>query len=78
MKHLITAAFFALIAAPAFAFHCPADMAQIDAALETASLSASDLAKVKDLRARGEAEHRAGNHQSSVDLLGQAKAILGL
>lgn len=78
MKHLVTAAFVTLIAAPAVAFQCPADMSQIDQALESANLSEADLAQVKALRAEGEAEHAAGNHQASVDLLAQAKAILGL
>ncbi|WP_146590031.1 hypothetical protein [Puniceibacterium confluentis] len=78
MKHVITAAIFATIATPALAFHCPADMAAIDAALPTASLSAADLTTVKSLRAQGEAEHGAGNHQASVDTLAKAKALLGL
>ncbi|MDP3648926.1 hypothetical protein [Tabrizicola sp.] len=53
-------------------------MAAIDAALATANLSAEDLARVKELRARGEAEHAAGNHQASVDALAEAKTLLGL
>lgn len=78
MKHLIIAATLALFAGPAFAFQCPADMSAIDEALETADLSAEDLAKVQELRATGEAEHAAGNHQASVDALAEAKEILGL
>lgn len=78
MKTLVTAVFLALLAAPALAFQCPADMAAIDAALETATLSDADLAKVKELRALGESEHAAGNHQASVDALAEAKEILGL
>ncbi|GGO35136.1 hypothetical protein GCM10010991_26940 [Gemmobacter aquaticus] len=78
MKMLITAGFLALLASPTLAFQCPADMAAIDAALQTASLSAEDLARVKELRAMGEAEHDAGNHQASVDALAEAKKLLGI
>lgn len=68
----------AFAASPALAFQCPADMSQIDAALETASLSEADLAKVKELRATGETEHANGDHQAAVDALAEAKEILGL
>ncbi len=78
MKRTLIAAAFTLVAAPAFAFQCPADMSAIDAALATASLSAEDLAKVQELRAQGEALHASGDHQASVDALAEAKAILGL
>ncbi|MDF0602547.1 hypothetical protein P1J78_17550 [Psychromarinibacter sp. C21-152] len=78
MKHLAIAAVIAALAGPAFAFQCPQDMAAIDAALETADLSEEDMARVEELRATGEAEHAAGNHQASVDALAEAKAILGI
>ncbi|WP_417721352.1 hypothetical protein [Salipiger sp.] len=78
MKPLLVAAVLATFAAPAFAFHCPEDMAAIDAALPGATLSAEALAEVKALRARGEAEHAAGNHGASVETLAKAKALLGL
>jgi hypothetical protein len=78
MKTIITAGLLALLASPVLAFQCPADMAAIDAALETATLSEEDLAKVKELRATGEAEHASGNHQASVDALAEAKALLGI
>lgn len=78
MKHLITAALLAFFASPAVAFQCPADMAAIDAALKTASLSATDLARVKQLRADGEALHRSGSHQASVDALAEARTLLGI
>jgi hypothetical protein len=75
----IAAVLFVAAAAPAFAFHCPRDMAAIDAALAAnPNVSAENLAKVKDLRSKGEAAHRAGNHQSSVDQLAEAMAILGI
>lgn len=66
----------ALGAGPAFAFHCPADMAKIDAAMRTAQLSAGDKAKVQEYRKSGEDLHKAGKHQESVDTLAKAMAIL--
>lgn len=78
MRVLITAGLLALVSVPAFAFQCPADMAAIDAALETSTLDETTLANVKELRGIGETEHEAGNHQASVDALAEAKALLGL
>ncbi|MBL8659087.1 MAG: hypothetical protein JNM75_04945 [Rhodospirillales bacterium] len=83
MKRLVLAAAFAAFAgfaaAPAYAYHCPQDMAQIDAALaKNPNLSPEQLAKVKSLRAEGEQLHKAGNHDASLEALGQAKQILGI
>lgn len=78
-KQLFVAAGLALAASTAFAFHCPADMKKIDAALENnPKLSAEQLAEVKQLRADGETFHKAGKHQESVDTLGKAMKILGI
>lgn len=62
----------------AFAMHCPKDMKAIDAALPNANLSAAQMAEVKKLRADGEALHKAGKHQESVDTLAKAMKILGI
>jgi len=63
--------------AGAFAFHCPADMKQIDAALaKNPQLSQAQMDEVKKLRAEGEALHKAGKHQESVDTLAKAMKIL--
>ncbi|MGY3868564.1 hypothetical protein ACW5W4_03320 [Aeromonas crassostreae] len=68
-----------LFSANALAFHCPADMKQIDDALATGpAISAEQLAEVKTLRAEGETLHQAGRHQESVDTLAKAKALLGI
>jgi len=68
-----------LAAANALAFHCPADMKQIDAALaKNPKLSAQQMSEVKQLRADGEALHNAGKHQESIDTLTKAKKILGI
>ena len=62
-----------------WAFHCPADMKKIDDALaKKPVLSAEQMAEVKKLRADGEAQHKAGKHQESVDTLGKAMKILGV
>ncbi len=67
------------LAGPAFAFHCPRDMAAIDAALaENPALTAEQLAEVKKLRAEGEELHNSGKHQESVDTLAKAMEILGI
>ena len=63
-------------AGSAYAFHCPKDMAKIDAAMKTAQLSPADKAKVEAYRKEGEAYHKAGKHQQSVDTLAKAMAIL--
>ncbi len=74
---LATTAF--LLAGTAFAFHCPQDMAKIDAALaKNPPLSAAQLEEVKKLRADGEALHKAGKHQESVDTLAKAMKILNV
>ncbi|TVS00290.1 MAG: hypothetical protein EA406_01015 [Rhodospirillales bacterium] len=69
----------ALLASPAAAYQCPADMAKIDAALaEAPQLSDEDMAKVKELRAEGEKLHDEGNHADSVKVLAEAMALLGI
>ncbi|MBE9639923.1 hypothetical protein [Salipiger mangrovisoli] len=79
MKRLAIAVVLGLAATPALAFHCPADMAKIDAALAAGpTISEADLAKVKQLRADGEQFHAAGQHQQSVDTLAEAMRILGI
>jgi len=69
----------ALTSTGAFAFHCPADMKKIDEALaKSPKLSVSQMADVKKYRADGEALHKAGKHQESVDTLAKAMGILGV
>ena len=71
----------ALIAVSGFALahNCPNEMKAIDAKLAMKpSLSAADASKVTQLRADGEAQHKAGKHDESMKSLGEAKKILGL
>jgi hypothetical protein len=78
-RTLAIAAALVFASGSALAFHCPKDMKQIDDALaKNPKLSAAQMKEVKDLRAKGEVEHKAGNHQASVDDLAKAKQILGL
>ncbi len=66
-------------ATPALANHCPMDMKAIDEAMsKNPALSAEQMADVKKYRAEGEALHKAGKHQESVDTLAKARKILGI
>ena len=75
----ILATGLALASSAAFAFHCPADMKKIDQALgANPKLTAAQLAEVKQQRADGEALHKAGKHQGSVDTLAKAMKTLNV
>ena len=78
MKKIFFAA-MALLASSAFAHNCPNEMKAIDAKLGTSpKLNDADMAKVKKLRADGEAAHAAGKHDESMKLLGEAKKLLAI
>ena len=77
MLALATALLFA--SGTALAFHCPKDMKEIDDALaKKPKLTEAQMKEVKDLRAKGEANHKAGKDQEAVDDLAKAKNILGI
>jgi len=81
MKFINTALFAATLfaAGSAFAFHCPQEMKKIDDALaKDPKLTAAQMDEVKKYRAEGEALHKAGKHQESLDTLGKAEKILGI
>ena len=79
LRTLTVAIGLALAAGSAYAFHCPADMKQIDAALaKNPKLTDAQMADVKKYRAEGEALHKAGKHQDSVDTLAKAMKMLGM
>lgn len=64
---------------PAFASSCPKHMAAIDKALaENPGISPDVLGKVKGLRAKGEAMHKAGKHAESMEALSEAEKLLGI
>lgn len=68
----------ALLAGTALAHNCPNEMKAIDAKLPNVKLSNEHAAKVKELRAEGEAAHKAGKHDDSMKALGEAKKLLGI
>jgi hypothetical protein len=79
MKRTALAALLAFTASAALAFHCPADMRKIDEAMaKNPQLSAAQAADVKKYRAEGEALHKQGKHQESVDTLAKAMKILNI
>ena len=79
MKSALLATALALAAGSAFAHNCPNEMKAIDAKLASnPKLADADAAKVKQLRADGEAAHKAGKHDDSMKALGDAKKILGI
>lgn len=76
-KSLLAGLFVMALSGSAFAFHCPADMKKIDDALaKNPMLTAEQMTEVKKLRADGEALHKAGKHQESVDTLAKAMKML--
>lgn len=79
IRSIVVALSLALASSSAFAFSCPKHMKAIDAALaKNPKLTAAQLKEVKEYRAEGEALHKAGKHQESVDTLGKAEKILGI
>jgi hypothetical protein len=79
MKRILLPLVLAVATGAAFAFHCPEEMKAIDAKLATnPKLSDADMAKVKKLRADGEAAHKAEKYDDALKSLGEAKKILGI
>ena len=79
MYSIVAALGMALASSTAFAFHCPADMKKIDAAMsKNPKLSSAQAAEVKKYRADGESLHQAGKHQESVDTLAKAMKLLNI
>jgi hypothetical protein len=77
MKRILLSLLVAFATGAAYAHNCPNEMKAIDAKLaSTPQLSDADAAKVKQLRAEGEAAHKAGKHDESMKALGEAKKIL--
>ncbi len=79
MKRFALAALLGFTASTALAFHCPVDMKKIDEAMaKHPKLTAAQAADVKKYRAEGEAFHKQGKHQESVDTLAKAMKILNI
>lgn len=79
MKRTLILLSLAAACGVALAHNCPNEMKAIDAKLATnPKLAEADAAKVKQLRADGEAAHKAGKHDDSMKVLGEAKKLLGI
>ena len=78
IRGMILAAGLSLASSAAFAFHCPVDMKAIDAALPKAKLPGAQMTEVKKYRAEGEALHKTGKHQESIDTLAKARKLLNI
>jgi hypothetical protein len=79
MKRTLILLSLAAACGTALAHNCPNEMKAIDARLATnPKLADADAAKVKQLRADGEAAHKAGKHDDSMKALGEAKKLLGI
>jgi hypothetical protein len=79
LQTAVVAISLALASSAVFAFHCPADMKKIDEALaNNPKLTQAQMAEVKKQRADGEALHKAGKHQESVDTLAKAMKTLNV
>lgn len=73
------AAALVLFSAPAFAYHCTKDIAQIDKALAAGpNLSSAQIAEVNALRDEGESLHRSGKHRKAINTLAKALDMLGV
>lgn len=78
MKKLLTLLSLALASGVALAHNCPNEMKAIDAKLAAnPKLADAEMKKVKQLRAEGEAAHKAGKHDDAMKALGEAKKMLG-
>lgn len=79
MRNLLLCAALVAATGAAFAYSCPDQIKAIDAKLATQpKLSDADAAKVKQLRAEGDAAHKAGKHDEAMKALGDAKKLLGI
>ena len=78
VRTLAAAPVVAFLSVPALAGQCPTMVGQIDALLaSTPGLSDDVKAQITALRNLGVDFHNAGDHQASVDTLGQALKLLG-
>lgn len=79
MRRITLSIAAAVVSMPLWAMHCPMDMAKIDEHLKTNPPSdPATLTRVKELRAEGEALHKAGEHEQSLEVLGEAQDLLGI
>lgn len=75
-RTLLAATAATLLATPALAGHCPADVKAIDNALAKMSLPSDVATKAKALRDEGDALHKAGDHGASTNKLAEAMRMI--
>lgn len=75
-RTLLAGAATLLIAAPAYAFHCPKDAAAIDHGLKVLNVSDETKSEVMALRDKGMEQHNAGKHADAVNTLAQGMRTL--
>ncbi len=80
MKRILVAAgVIVVMTSPAFAKHCPKDVAIIDQAMPKATgLNKMQMMEVMALRDKGDALHKSGKHAESIKVLHEAVEILGV
>lgn len=79
MRRIMLTLAAAVVSMPVWAMHCPMDMAKIDEQLKTNPPSdPAILTRVTELRAEGEKLHKAGDHEQSLEALGEAQKLLGI
>ena len=66
------------LSVPALAGHCPKDVKKIDAALPMSKLHRVQTRKVRDLRHKGNEQHKNGQHGDALKSLHEAMKRLGL
>jgi hypothetical protein len=78
MKRMIVLGASLLLAAgTAFAGHCPSHVKAIDEALaKNPKLTEAQMKEVKELRAKGDADHKAGKHKEAMESLHKAMDTL--
>lgn len=78
-KIFLAAAMSVAFAGSAMAAQCPANIRQIDEALQkNPSLSGPQRAEITKLRNDGDKLHREGKHAESMAALARAKQMLGM
>ena len=76
---IVVALGMALASGLALADSCPAEMSKIDAALgKKPKLTNAQMGEVMKYRSEGEALHKTGKHQESMEALAKAKKVLGI
>ena len=66
------------LSVPALAGHCPKDVKKIDSALPMSKLHRLQTRKVRDLRDKGNEQHKNGQHGDALKSLHEAMKRLGL